>query len=968
MKPISDGSRKPLPDFIHDQVLSLLSSQDPDKRRACLDPQLLRPMRRTQQFAMDTTGLDPQQVYLEERTLNEQVLEMSWHEILDGNSILDREIRRDQVHCNVQTKQPVPDTISLNRLCIVSDAGMGKTNRVEWLLYRLNSTGNAQDGQIAVKIDLTNLEQVLKDNSNKPTRASFFDVLIRFVADRMLLRITQAKGTRLEIQRAALELLLAQRAKEGKLTLLADGLDQISDKSVLLAEFLNSADLEIQQIRLIVAGRSNAILMQWKRAFSNPAWTFVRVEPFTVDQQMRYLGWIETAASDQTPARRELRYSKIPETARELLCIPRVLEYLREVDNYQDIRTAADVYFQALVTMIARGMATQPKEYDGVEATEVLELLARQAFQSFDIHLDHSARTFTSGKPSKAADPVPAYLYDIPEFDSVPQYDQFKEQIYQRANGGLKIKYEQVWKAVQHLNQFLNYGIFDEVAIGQSKRRIVWANRSLHEFLLAFYFANYASKEESQYLWDWIYLPDRNDSDQYYPFWQFLCEMPSKARTPSVWLESIAMLYEPNIRKQSPEDNDPRDEGYGFYSKRSNEMIYRSWETLDAYTQQGFANDRARANAIRNRWWGELEGSFLAGKHGAALKAVAEEITEHLLLIPGGTVKLGTTPERQEIPGVMEFGQKKFNEFRDEAKLEEYFAENKFFETRAGNLEKERRKQKLKAIFQRKDSEVAVRELLEIFYGFTSVSNPELTIESFQLGRQTISNAWYRLYNPRHTQIWTNYAQHSETLKHPALAISFFDAWVYCQWLRWKGQSCRLPWETEWEYAAKYGFASWELEYWWERIEHLEKADRMFIKSRINCSETTDKNPSNEERGCTVIPDPARASSGSKALDRGPEGQNTGLMDMQGNTWEWCQDRQRSNYEDPARASPFPQQEQQHRQESLPRDATVSRVLRGGSFFNNGRIGSASFRSRSVPTNSYIDFGFRVARALKGKP
>lgn len=960
--------RKPLPDFIHDQVLSLLSSQDPDQRRACLDPQLLRPMRRTQQFAMDTTGLDPQEEYLRNRTLNEQDLEGYWHEILDRNSILDREIRCDQIHCNVQTKQPVPNTISLNRLCIVSDAGMGKTILIEWLLYRLNAKGGSEVGNLAFKIDLSELEQVWMNYANESARPSFFDVLVRFVADRMLLRITQAKGTRLDLQRAALELLLAQRAKEGKLTLLADGLDQIADKSELLAEFLNSADPDINRIRLIVAGRSNAILMQWKRAFSNPAWTFVRVEPFTVDQQMRYLGWIEFAASDQTPARRELRYSKIPETARELLCIPRVLEYLREVDNYQDIRTAADVYFQALVTMIARGMATQPIEYDGVEATEVLELLARQAFQSFDIHLGHSARTFTSGKPSKAADPVPAYLYDIPEFESVPQYDQFKEQICQRANGGLKTNFVQVWKAVQHLNQFLNYGIFDEVAIGQSNRRIVWANRSLHEFLLAFYFANYASKEESQYLWDWIYLPDRDDSDRYYPFWQFLCEMPSRARTASIWLESIAMLYQPNFRKQAPEDNDPRDEGYGFYSKRSNEMIYRSWETLDAYTQQGFANDRARANAIRNRWWGELEGSFLAGEHGAALKAVAEEITEHLLLIPGGTVKLGTTPERQEIPGAMEFGQKKLNEFRDEAKLEEYFAESKFFETRAGNLEKERRKQKLKAIFQRKDSEVAVRELLEIFYGFTSVSNPELSIESFQLGRQTISNAWYRLYNPQHTQIWSIYEQYSQTLKHPAVVISFFDAWVYCQWLRWDGQSCQLPWETEWEYAAKYGFASWELEYWWERIEHLEKADRIFIKSRINCSETTDKNPSNKEQGCTVIPDPARASSGSKALDRGPEGQNTGLMDMQGNTWEWCQDRQRSNYEDPARASPFPQQEQQHRQESLARDATVSRVLRGGSFNGFGWYASASYRVHRVPALTLIGFGFRVARALKGKP
>ena len=164
---------------------------------------------------------------------------------------------------------------------------------------------------------------------------------------------------------------------------------------------------------------------------------------------------------------------------------------------------------------------------------------------------------------------------------------------------------------------------------------------------------------------------------------------------------------------------------------------------------------------------------------------------------------------------------------------------------------------------------------------------------------------------------------------------------MYCPWLRLRGRSCQLPWETEWEYAAKNGIASGGVEYWWERIEHREMPDRAFTESQINCSETTDKNPSNEERGCTVIPDPARASSGSRALDRGPEGQNKGLMDMQGNTWEWCQDRQRSNYEDPAKASPFPQQEQHNRQERPARDATVYRVSRGGPSGNHGGYVSA---------------------------
>ena len=128
------------------------------------------------------------------------------------------------------------------------------------------------------------------------------------------------------------------------------------------------------------------------------------------------------------------------------------------------------------------------------------------------------------------------------------------------------------------------------------------------------------------------------------------------------------------------------------------------------------------------------------------------------------------------------------------------------------------------------------------------------------------------------------------------------------------------------------------------------------------------------QSGCTAEHEPQGqpprngGSSGSKALDRGLEGQNKGLMDMQGDTWEGCLDKHRSNYEDPAKASLFPEQEQQHRRESLARDATLSRVLRGGSFDVIGREASASYRRRYGPTSTGIWHGFRVARALKGKP
>jgi formylglycine-generating enzyme required for sulfatase activity len=535
----------------------------------------------------------------------------------------------------------------------------------------------------------------------------------------------------------------------------------------------------------------------------------------------------------------------------------------------------------------------------------------------------------------------------------------------------LQNEFTKAWDAVQKINQFLYYGIFDQTT-GHSSNSfsMIWANRSLHEFLLAYYFANYATSEESRYLWDWIYLPDRTETDQYYPFWQFLCEMPPAHCNAAVWLRSIEVLYWPTIpRANALPSKYSLTSDYPFYAKRSNEMIYRSWEQLGFY-----ANDKddpemkAQAHTIRERWWGEFEGVFLKGEYGSELQATAKEITEHLLLIPAGKVTLGTSPERQEIPRYLAAGKQKLDEFRDEAKVEEYFAEYPFYQTRAGKIEKERLKQKLKAILKEDTTEEAIFEFLEAFFGVTFVSNPELAVDAFKLGRQTISNTWYRLYNPRHTQIKSYYKEYSETRAHPAVEISFFDAWVYSKWLRWDGQSCRLPWETEWEYAAKYGFPSWQLEYWWEGIEHLENPDRAFTKSRINCDETTDKKPSNQDWGCTVIPDPSRASPGSRELDGGPMGQNKGLMDMQGNTWEWCQDKQRSNYLDKAKTTEFPVQEQQHREDSLACDASVSRVLRGGSFDNYGRSASASFRLLYGPADTHILNGFRVARAREGKP
>jgi formylglycine-generating enzyme required for sulfatase activity len=952
--------------YIHDQAWSVLVAADPDTRYQCLNPQLLRPMRKQSTFldeskdnpAQDGSPVPPR------RMLSEVDLEQHWMELGNRESVLGEAF-----------DLPEHGTFQTRRLCIVSDAGMGKTKLMEWLHFRINqadlSTDSDRKGRIALALNFTELEGVWKENKERVQRQPFFEMLLQFLANRFVTdRKTSAMYVNLQLAQRALERVLETCAHSGRLTLLADGLDQVENKQELLQEFLNTQDERIQRIRLIVAGRSNAVLGHWTQVFQDPAWTFVRVEPFRRDQQVRFLGWLPS--SDRFE-RRKLRYSQIPNSAREILSIPRVLEYLLEVDDFSDLRTPADVYSRAIDRMIEKGNMLLP-ETQRSQATPklVLELLARQAFHSFFRHVDPDRVTFQpntsngsrvepdtwSRMPSTPETPPPEkYLYNIEAFDSSSEMDVFKDAIQVSASNDLQSAFKDVWDAVQKLNQFLDYGIFDADQASAKGRRLVWANRSLHEFLLAYYFANHANVSESNALWDRIYLPDQVATDDFYPFWQFLCDMPSTHCNPTAWLRSIEVLYWPNISNPdaaSPNFADANPQ-YPFYAKRSNEMIYRSWSRLDQYCGSSTPATKRVADSIRNRWWGEFEDRFLAGKLGSDLRTIAVEVQTHLLPIPAGTVKMGTTRARQELPGALEYTRKFLADFRDEGKLAAYFDSKPYFKTHAGKIEREHQERYWRSVSRLQEpTEAQLWEAALISFSFGIVSNPEYHVDAFALGRQTIRNGWYRLYDARHGRQWSKYGLYSETHEHPAVAIAFFDAWVYCQWLRWNLQSCRLPFESEWEYAAKLGFESWEHDFWWESFSDPKTSEPKFDPKWINWDETTDKTRS--EDGCTQISSPNRASPWSKSLDQPPEGLGQGLMDLQGNVWEWTQDRFRADHADC-------QDTQTHRAtEDASTNTSVFRVLRGGSFAS-GRTAAVSCRARFDPSDALQYFGCRVARA-----
>jgi formylglycine-generating enzyme required for sulfatase activity len=194
-------------------------------------------------------------------------------------------------------------------------------------------------------------------------------------------------------------------------------------------------------------------------------------------------------------------------------------------------------------------------------------------------------------------------------------------------------------------------------------------------------------------------------------------------------------------------------------------------------------------------------------------------------------------------------------------------------------------------------------------------------VAPFQLNRWPTVNAWYRLFDPGHGLVdsWyrNTYRKISPDAETPTIFVSWYDAWAFCLWAHWHGESCRLPHEHQWEYAAKAG-TDWSWNYWW--------GDE-FDRAKCNADQNVDR---------TTRPASAHANPWS-------------LEDILGNVWEWTDDEYRRVYalDEPPDSS--------------------ARVLRGGSWYNDAFFVRSAYRLHDQPWLSEFFLGFRVARALPRK-
>ncbi|SIS99374.1 SUMF1/EgtB/PvdO family nonheme iron enzyme [Neptunomonas antarctica] len=159
----------------------------------------------------------------------------------------------------------------------------------------------------------------------------------------------------------------------------------------------------------------------------------------------------------------------------------------------------------------------------------------------------------------------------------------------------------------------------------------------------------------------------------------------------------------------------------------------------------------------------------------------------------------------------------------------------------------------------------------------------------------------------------------------PVVNVSWQDATAYVKWLAAEtGQGYRLPSEAEWEYAARSGTAS---AFWW---------GNELTPGRAICDE------------CGTLWD------GKKPAPVGSLPANPwGLHDLNGNVDEWVQDCYVDTYA------------------GLPKDGSARllsscpyRSMRGGSWFDIGRVIRSASRYRHPPETSRNTWGFRVALDL----
>ena len=185
--------------------------------------------------------------------------------------------------------------------------------------------------------------------------------------------------------------------------------------------------------------------------------------------------------------------------------------------------------------------------------------------------------------------------------------------------------------------------------------------------------------------------------------------------------------------------------------------------------------------------------------------------------------------------------------------------------------------------------------------------------------------------------------------EHPVTEVSWYDAIEFCARLtRHTGRNYRLPSEAEWEYAARAG-----------------------TTTPFHFGETITGELANYDASATYANETAGEWKNQTISVKNFKPNAFGLYDIHGQVFEWCADPWHDSYEEAPQERDSSVWDEEKENDNFYRNILDnlpkllkderSRILRGGSYYDNPRNCRSAYRNRNNPVIDSTFYGFRLA-------